>query len=579
LEQHFVVDRPASRRFPVYTRANVGEIDPSPAKPLTYTSQAGMGFDLAWRGALVRFGAFDMEEFDADHEELLGIFYGYPYLNLSAQRVFGVRMPGATVDLIDASFFGGSSVDVPPYEPDPRDESPEHTHRMTETIGWVLTVESLPTVDEDRERVTQLRGKRPDYALLSGKELFEYAAPFLSTEFTDLYDEHMFIISAGSIPIGIVYEAAARLGEPALTARALSGLGDVDSATPTWAMWDLSRLVRGSTALTAAFDDDGEGLLERLRGLEGDEVASFLDRFEVFLAGHGYRCQREMDTATPSWEQDPTLPLTAIDRMRLQPDAASPREGFARLKADREHVSAEMLDRLADDPEAQGQLRAALRSAAVFLPARERAKANSVLLLNEARTALHELGRRMVAAGVFERTDDFGMVRFDEFPDFLDDPPAWAAEIARRRQWYDLLAGLEPPFITVGEPPPPSTWRHRTVEHLPSVTVGEVITGIPACPGTATGRARIIRDPSEAGGLEPGDVLVAPATDPAWTPLFVSAAAVVVDVGAPLSHAAIVSRELGIPCVVSATHASRRIPAGATIAVDATAGTVTIHAL
>jgi len=215
----------------------------------------------------------------------------------------------------------------------------------------------------------------------------------------------------------------------------------------------------------------------------------------------------------------------------------------------------------------------------VFLPARERAKASSVLMLNEARTALHEIGHRMVEAGVFERTDDFGMVRFDEFAAFLDDPPSWTAEISRRREWYDLLADLEPPFITVGAPPPPSTWRRRTTEDLPSMTVGEVITGIPACPGTATGRARIIRDPSDAGALEPGDVLVAPATDPAWTPLFVSAAAVVVDVGAPLSHAAIVSRELGIPCIVSATHASRRIPEGATIGVDAITGTVTVHAL
>jgi pyruvate,water dikinase len=64
-----------------------------------------------------------------------------------------------------------------------------------------------------------------------------------------------------------------------------------------------------------------------------------------------------------------------------------------------------------------------------------------------------------------------------------------------------------------------------------------------------------------------------------WTPLFVSAAAVVVDVGAPLSHAAIVSRELGIPCVVSAPHASRRIPNGATITVDGTTGTVTVRSI
>jgi phosphoenolpyruvate synthase/pyruvate phosphate dikinase len=89
----------------------------------------------------------------------------------------------------------------------------------------------------------------------------------------------------------------------------------------------------------------------------------------------------------------------------------------------------------------------------------------------------------------------------------------------------------------------------------------------------------VILNPDEAGDLEPGDVLVAASTDPSWTPLFVSAAAVVVDVGAPLSHAAIVSRELGVPCVVSAAHASRRIPNGTRLTVDGTTGTVTVDAL
>ena len=83
-------------------------------------------------------------------------------------------------------------------------------------------------------------------------------------------------------------------------------------------------------------------------------------------------------------------------------------------------------------------------------------------------------------------------------------------------------------------------------------------------------------DPADALDLEPGEVLVAPITDPAWTPLFLPSAAVVVDVGALMSHAVIVSRELGIPCVVSVDGATRRIPDGALVEVDGTAGTVTV---
>ena len=86
----------------------------------------------------------------------------------------------------------------------------------------------------------------------------------------------------------------------------------------------------------------------------------------------------------------------------------------------------------------------------------------------------------------------------------------------------------------------------------------------------------MILDSHDPTALEPGDILVAPLTDPSWTPLFVPAAGVVVDVGAALSHAIIVSRELGIPCVVSATDATKRIPDGAMIQVNGDTGVVTV---
>ena len=86
----------------------------------------------------------------------------------------------------------------------------------------------------------------------------------------------------------------------------------------------------------------------------------------------------------------------------------------------------------------------------------------------------------------------------------------------------------------------------------------------------------MVMDPADAVDLEPGEVLVAPITDPAWTPLFLPSAAVIVEVGALMSHAVIVSRELGIPCVVSVENATERIPDGALVEVDGTAGTVTV---
>jgi pyruvate,water dikinase len=103
-----------------------------------------------------------------------------------------------------------------------------------------------------------------------------------------------------------------------------------------------------------------------------------------------------------------------------------------------------------------------------------------------------------------------------------------------------------------------------------------VLRGSPASAGVVRGIARIVLAPEDFGTLEPGEILVAPHTDPSWTPLFMVGSGAVVDVGAMNSHAMIVSRELGIPCAAGVVGASRRIADGATIEVDGAAGTVTV---
>jgi pyruvate,water dikinase len=106
---------------------------------------------------------------------------------------------------------------------------------------------------------------------------------------------------------------------------------------------------------------------------------------------------------------------------------------------------------------------------------------------------------------------------------------------------------------------------------------GDVIQGVAASPGAATGTARIIHGPEDFSQMRPGDILVAPITTPAWTPLFAMASAVVTDVGGPLSHGSIVAREFGIPAVLGTRVATYRIRDGETITVDGLAGTVTIE--
>jgi pyruvate,water dikinase len=204
------------------------------------------------------------------------------------------------------------------------------------------------------------------------------------------------------------------------------------------------------------------------------------------------------------------------------------------------------------------------------------------MLVHEQRLAALELARRGVGAGVIERAEQIFMLLADELGDYVaaldgTGDPKLGAVLADREERYLALFDYEPPFVIAGRPPPLTEWARRS-QAVPAVTLaaGEAIQGVGGCPGTARGIARVVLDPSDPSQLGPGDVLVAPITDPSWTPLFLAAAAVVVEVGSPFSHAAIVSRELGIPCVVSAGAATQRIPDGALVEVDGTAGTVTI---
>jgi pyruvate,water dikinase len=191
--------------------------------------------------------------------------------------------------------------------------------------------------------------------------------------------------------------------------------------------------------------------------------------------------------------------------------------------------------------------------------------------------ALWEIGRRAVARGEIARPSDICFLFEDELRSLCEGKlPGVTAIVDARKRHYDWLYSLEPPFIINGPPPPNTAWPKRTDAVHARVDAGGILQGMPGCPGIARGRARVVLTPADPTVLQPGDILVAPMTDPAWTPLFVPAAGVVVDVGAALSHAIIVSRELGIPCAVSVTGASKRIPDGALIEVNGDSGAVTV---
>ena len=575
MADRWITDRDPSPRWPHYTRANAGEVLPSAASPLSQQLCWENGILLGWRDGYVRGGNYTIDEFTDGHPEVAGFFAGYFYINLSNVRMQGVRSPLLTVEQLDLAFFGDHP-DVPPYEPHPLDERPDLVEGIMGHLGWVMTTTSVPEVDAEKEMTIALRRNRPDLGAASDSDLVARIR-MLQPLLRKLFDSHTPPSSDSAIAPGILGAVCAALGEPETAMKLLAGIGDVDSAEPSYRMWDISRRVRSSAELTKEFDAGVSGLLDRLSSTGSADASAFLADFDQFLFDFGSRGPNEWEISADTWETRPEIALAAIDRIRLQSDDESPRVRQKKKAEERQRLTAEIRAKVAPlGAELAGQFEGAI-VASSQMAIRERTKTNIIRAVNEVRVAVRELGRRHAALGNLANAHHVFMLLDAELEKFVADPKSFSAPLAERYVQWQQLQALEPPFfIKNGVVPPLTSYAKKGESSVAKAGAGDTVQGVPGCPGKYVGRARVILDPTEPGDLEPGDVLIAPNTDPAWTPLFMPCGAVVVNVGAAISHAIIVSRELGLPCVVSATDATKRIPNGALIEVNGDTGAVTI---
>ena len=575
-ERYYVTDSDLSEQHTLYTRANVGEVFPDPVTPLT--SSTGLyQAELGWRDAWERMGAFTHEEFPQDTFAQLGVVGGYCYLNASLIRLFGVRAPGLSWEDMDEQFFGAMP-GVPPYQQRAGDEDLAKTQKIGETFQWALShtkLEDLQELTESKSATKKLRDDRPDFSKYSNAELFDQYLQLLKLH-RKYFSQHIFTTYMATVPVGIISGVANAVGRPDLLLPIIAGFGEVDSAEPSHAMWDMGRLVRSNDHLSTEFEKGITGLIDRLSHSESPAASEFLKAFEHFVYEYGSRGPNEWEARSPSWETRPELALNAIDRMRLAGDELAPKTQNAERATQREQAATELLSIVEADPEVHGELAVGIAASAAWLPARERTKTNNIRLIHEMRMIMRAIGERMVEINAFDEIEDFGFVTEEEYSSLFKEPTSMLNTIRSRREEYYKLLEREAQFLFDGQADHPDTWRRRDAVSEDVLREGEALQGMPGCTGSAEGTARVILDSNDPTSLQPGDILVAPLTDPSWTPLFVPAAAVVVDVGAPLSHAIIVSRELGIPCVVSATDATRRIPDGARINVNGDTGVITV---
>ncbi|MFC5828755.1 PEP/pyruvate-binding domain-containing protein [Nonomuraea insulae] len=296
-----------------------------------------------------------------------------------------------------------------------------------------------------------------------------------------------------------------------------------------------------------------------------------------FLDSYGFRAAAEIDVGMPRWSENPApLMSTIVNYLRVEdPDQAADLR-FKRAAAKAEAMIEVLEQRARRTRPIRGRLAGTLmRRFRKLLGLREIGKFTLVPMIAAARAQLLLVGDDLAGRGLLERADDVMFLNLEEARAAVSEGTDHRELVAARRAEYDRE--VRRPRI------PAAVLSDGTeIEALvPAVPVedaddGRTLTGTAGAAGRATGRARVIHDPSGAH-IEPGEILVAPTTDPGWTPLFMTTAGLVSETGSPLAHGPTVAREYGIPAVISVRDATTLIRTGQLITIDGAAGTVTIE--
>ncbi|WP_344584633.1 PEP/pyruvate-binding domain-containing protein [Nonomuraea roseoviolacea] len=316
---------------------------------------------------------------------------------------------------------------------------------------------------------------------------------------------------------------------------------------------------------------------------------------EDFLRRYGHRGVAEIDLGLPRWSEDPAHILGVLaNYLRMDdPGDLAPSVLFARGEAEARRAVEEIAARARRRGALRGAVtRFALRRTRLFGGLRELPKYYLVKILAGVRRSMLVVGERLVAAGLLDEAGDVFFLRFQEVREASAALEADAAprseepadrtapsaldlreRVAARRAAYEQEARRRhvPRVMLSDGTEPEAVAAARSGSSGPA----DALTGTAASAGTVTGPARVVLDPVGAH-LEPGEILVCPSTDPGWTPLFLTAGGLVMEMGGAMSHGAVVAREYGIPAVVGVADATHRITTGRQLTVNGASGTITL---
>ena len=500
---------------------NVGEAAPGILSPLGASIWCDEG-EIATRNTFVGIGAFPRSELgipERVEDRLVGVFCGRFAIQVEPFIAIGDRLPGTSGQDIARSLLGVVPDDIE-YNP---------TKRRYPVIAWKLsrTFFGMPRRLE-REPPRFHQWWQRSIGELSDADA-DRARGLLGEALREFLDALQLQSLAVSGHAQLVFEALNGVVEQA-------GVGDIG-------------------ALSGAGGAELGVITDIWRASQGQITV------EQVIAEHGFHGPLEGEVSSIVWREDPT-PLGRIVREYAGRD--DPRrieeEKLARLP----EAQAEVLAALPRSRRAGAKL--TLNMAAKRIPMRGVAKRSFLQGLDVIRACARKLGADLTEKGVLDDPEDaFYLTKWE----LLDLPDGVRELVARRRERREEYRRVSIPGAWKGLP------EAVAIEQPEGGERAERVQGIGVSSGVTEGVARVVTDPSFAE-VEPDEVLIAPTTDPSWASIMYVSSALVVDMGGPISHAAVVARELGLPCVVNTRTGTRDIRTGDRVRVDGDSGTVEI---
>jgi len=582
-EIHLLQARPITTNTPVkawedrqvWINLNTGEVFPDVTTPITWSV-------IELFLAPVLGSVFRLVGADISRVQAVGLVAGRIYFNANT-GLAAVKPFSFLRNRIDdvAYAIGGGQIEA--YRQAPVNIPPEGLPDLG--FRWLKYILSWPRILYDLFTHSSRRGDAwmvRVKARLDGLvhvDIEAMSTGELTRSFTKLFREGfegwdlLYLVSqAMALPM---FKKTCRdwLEDPELTLgyRLFSGLGGMPDAEAGLVLWRLAALAHADRQTEAVLVSAGSWPDALAKLQQTEHGRKFVSAWNAFMSEHGHHCRGELELSNARWSETPDYILSLVRSYLHSIDRSNPLENQRRLAEERQRLTEQCRRRLKNPIKRWIFSRSLSRSQKLAVN-REKWKNQAVRQIAIVRRMLLTLGQRLQQQGILCERDDIFFLEVSEIELVVTGSASfdWRERIGMRRREYEKNLKFTPPPVVIGRFDP-------SVRDWPAADAGaECLQGTPVFPGIIIGPARVILRTNDHEQVLPGEILIAPFTDPAWTPYFVTAAGVVMDQGGILSHGSIVAREYGLPAVTNVGVATRLIRTGDLVQVDGNRGRVTI---